>query len=144
MRSRSGNGKGHILFSRSRIVHPENIQRELEKDEAAQLLAWWLRQPRSIQRRRQDTVLRYEGGRYVYYALRDNLVKIGYSSDPHRRVKAFQAKLIAYEVGGSALEKARHRRFAHLREHGEWFRYEGELKNWVEDMVAQTRADLTR
>jgi hypothetical protein len=61
------------------------------------------------------------GVRWVYFADRDGLVKIGYSADPHRRVDQLGARLLAVMPGGSVMERLMHRRFAEYRSHGEWF-----------------------
>lgn len=65
-------------------------------------------------------------------------VKIGYSSHhPNRRMKELQTGhpgklyLILYIEGTMDLEKALHRRFEHLWLHGEWFRWEGELHDYI-------------
>ena len=62
------------------------------------------------------------------------LVKIGSSEDPHHRFKTIQAMSpemlemrIVSPVDGRELEKSFHKRFAHLRHHGEWFRQKQEL-----------------
>lgn len=58
----------------------------------------------------------------VYYLRYADRVKIGTTADPRRRLKAIRHdELLAFERGGRAVEQARHARFAHLREGGEWF-----------------------
>ena len=71
---------------------------------------------------------------YAIEAPASGLVKIGSSSDPAGRFKTIQAMSpemlemrIVSPVDGRELEKSFHKRFAHLRHHGEWFRQEQEL-----------------
>lgn len=65
----------------------------------------------------------------VYYLRWDARVKIGTTADPRRRLAViWHHELLAFEPGGRALERARHEQFAHLREGGEWFRADPELR----------------
>lgn len=64
----------------------------------------------------------------VYYLRYADRVKIGTSRQPRQRLAViWHDELLAFERGGRALEQERHRRFAHLREGGEWFRADSEL-----------------
>jgi hypothetical protein len=64
----------------------------------------------------------------VYYLRFDARVKIGTSSSPRQRLAAIRHdELLAFEPGGRHLEQQRHRRFADLREGGEWFTLDGAL-----------------
>lgn len=64
-------------------------------------------------------------------------VKIGYSKEPSARIRDFQTvsakplQVIAIIPGNLMAEQRLHRRFAHLREHGEWFRVEDELLEFL-------------
>lgn len=62
-----------------------------------------------------------EGLRWVYFAERDGLVKIGYSANPIRRAEQLGAELLAVMPGGARMERLMHRHFADYRSHGEWF-----------------------
>lgn len=65
----------------------------------------------------------------VYYVRWDDRIKIGTTREPRRRLAAiWHHELLAFERGGRAMERARHAQFAHLREGGEWFRAEAELR----------------
>jgi len=65
----------------------------------------------------------------VYYLRWEERIKIGTSREPRRRLAAIRhQELLAFELGGRAVERARHAHFAHLREGGEWFRAEPELR----------------
>ena len=71
-----------------------------------------------------------------------NLVKIGTCRDaPGKRLAALQTgspallDLISAIPGDRALEQRLHRAFADLREHGEWFRFEGALARLALDMI---------
>lgn len=66
-----------------------------------------------------------DGG--VYIIRIDSLSKIGCSMDPHARIKKIplpkrpEVLLVVMTPKWKQLEEALHRRFAHLRRHGEWF-----------------------
>nr|WP_201469822.1 GIY-YIG nuclease family protein [Microbacterium hydrocarbonoxydans] len=58
----------------------------------------------------------------VYYLRYDRRVKIGTSRRPRQRLASIRHdELLAFEPGGRAVEQARHREFADIREGGEWF-----------------------
>lgn len=64
----------------------------------------------------------------VYYLRWKDRVKIGTSANPQQRLAAlWHDELLALELGGREIERTRHRKFAHLREGGEWFRADPEL-----------------
>lgn len=65
----------------------------------------------------------------VYYLRWNDRIKIGTSREPRRRLAAiWHHELLAFELGGRAVEHARHVQFAPLREGGEWFRAAPELR----------------
>lgn len=77
---------------------------------------------------------------YVYFVqpVAGGLVKIGTTRDPQHRMRELHAysperlalrRLLRVRPAdqGHAAEAEFHRRFAKLREHGEWFRVEGDL-----------------
>lgn len=73
----------------------------------------------------------------VYFIRYADRIKIGTSSQPRRRLGAiWHDELLAFERGGRAVEQERHRRFAHLREGGEWFRADAELLEHVRTISA--------
>lgn len=58
----------------------------------------------------------------VYYIRFDDRVKIGTSANPRQRLAAlWHQELLAFELGGRAVERRRHQQFADLRLGGEWF-----------------------
>lgn len=79
---------------------------------------------------------------YVYFCIemdRDR-VKIGHARDPEKRIKALQTAC-SEELGilgaipsrnPRVMEQRLHRRFAHLRLSGEWFRCTEEIGDFVE------------
>lgn len=75
---------------------------------------------------------------YFIEAVGADRLKIGYTlSQPEKRLKEIQTGcphklqvLFAIE-GDQNGEKELHRTFAHLRESGEWFRYDGELRGFL-------------
>lgn len=74
----------------------------------------------------------------IYYALIDNTVKIGYTTDLHRRMRQYPptSRLLAVEPGTRKLETARHSLFrAHLAHGREWFTPNPELDAWIAQLV---------
>lgn len=73
----------------------------------------------------------------VYFVGAGDLVKIGFSTNFPERLTALQIgspvqlEVIATVAGTYSAEKSLHRQFAHLRAHGEWFRNEGKLAEWI-------------
>lgn len=68
----------------------------------------------------------------VYYMRIGNRVKIGFTTGLAERLRAIRPEeLLAIEAGGYELEQRRHREFGHLRTHGEWFRLEAPLTDWI-------------
>lgn len=69
----------------------------------------------------------------VYFARAGQRVKIGKAKNVQARLATLQTgcpdkiELIMTIPGDHALERELHHQFSHLREHGEWFRHEGEL-----------------
>lgn len=75
---------------------------------------------------------------YVYYALCESKekIKIGFSANPWARIKELDGDyegvvLIAMEKGTYATETERHTQFSKFWVEREWFRFEGELKDYV-------------
>lgn len=71
---------------------------------------------------------------FIYFLAAGPFVKIGKSTgSPSARIRELQTgcpypiTLVAHAIGGLREEFALHKRFAAYREHGEWFRHEGEL-----------------
>lgn len=92
---------------------------------------WRMQQDADIARRMQ----KHEATARVYYARLGNRLKIGYTHNVRKRMaQLMPEELMATERGGEAVEAERHRQFGHLRTHGEWFRYEDELVDHVEEL----------
>lgn len=82
----------------------------------------------------------------IYFALdatrHQQYVKIGYTVNLRRRMGDLSLSassgqtpiVLALESGGVSAERERHRQFASLRSHGEWFRYEGDLLKLLVEM----------
>lgn len=84
----------------------------------------------------------------IYYAVHAELnrVKIGFSINPWARIKelslgATEVFIAATERGSLRLEKKRHKQFESFLIEREWFRYEGELANFILEL-SQTRSEL--
>lgn len=74
----------------------------------------------------------------VYFLSAGDFVKIGKATgDAHDRVAAlktgcpFPIRILATTPGGYELERELHKRFRHLRSHGEWFHAAPELLRYV-------------
>lgn len=79
------------------------------------------------------------GGEVVYFVgSEDGKVKIGTSAHMEKRLEALQTssasrlRLLLTIPGGVSMETELHRRFAHLREGGEWFTLSDEIRHFVE------------
>jgi len=74
-----------------------------------------------------------------------NLIKIGYSALPRKRLKQLQLshidKLkILLTIKGSYSEEGKvHKKFAHLRVNGEWFRPEKELVDFITNSITSRK-----
>jgi hypothetical protein len=77
----------------------------------------------------------FEG--HVYFIEGAGLVKIGHTTDPIYRMRTIAAispvpvRLLGSFPGKRAAEKALHEQFAPLRTHGEWFKIEGGLGDFL-------------
>lgn len=72
----------------------------------------------------------------VYFIRMGDLIKIGTTTNLRRRVMGLSLTMkhvLATVRGGWVVERELHERFAHLREHGEWFRAEPELLRFIEE-----------
>lgn len=67
----------------------------------------------------------------VYFARRGRLIKIGHSRNVPDRMMHLGAKLIGAVPGDRKMEIELHKRFAHLRVRGEWFRPNEELLAFI-------------
>nr|WP_314844319.1 GIY-YIG nuclease family protein [uncultured Microbacterium sp.] len=73
----------------------------------------------------------------VYYIRYDRRVKIGTSRRPRQRLASIRhEELLAFEKGGRAVEQARHRQFAEVREGGEWFTLSPALGSHIDEIRA--------
>ena len=69
---------------------------------------------------------------WVYFIRKADLVKIGWTSHPERRFKELRPDEVLAKVPGTLRDEQRcHVAFKHLREHGEWFRMEADLLDFI-------------
>lgn len=79
---------------------------------------------------------------YFIEAVDTGFIKIGRSGDPERRLAQLstgspnQLVILGKISGGSSLESELHRRFGALRERGEWFKVNGELRTFIKEATA--------
>lgn len=80
---------------------------------------------------------------YLVEATGIDKVKIGFATNLADRLRNLQTacpvplKLLAVVAGGDEVELELHRRFAHLRSHGEWFFLTTEVRNAIERLAWQ-------
>lgn len=73
----------------------------------------------------------------VYYMRMSDLVKIGTTTRIGPRLASIGAQAVmAIEPGSANVEFNRHKQFAHLHDHGEWFRLEEDLGRHIVDVRA--------
>jgi Meiotically up-regulated gene 113 len=109
--------------------------RDLARQEAGHSPAHWL----EVRQRNRER-LRHSGGD-VYFLQHETggLIKIGVSVHVPSRVASLNAQthdpryrvLAIIPGGGTLYERIFHDEFAHLREHGEWFRAEQDLLDFI-------------
>lgn len=78
----------------------------------------------------------------VYFIRMGDLIKIGTTISIRKRVSQLSltmSHVLATEPGSEVLESRLHEKFAHLREHGEWFRPEPDLLEYVEEVKRRAR-----
>jgi len=109
---------------------------EQQTTEQAVRLAHWRAEDEKYEA--EKAALRQERDGFVYYIRIGERIKVGYSVDVKRRMRAYPpgSKLLAVEPGDRELEKARHRQFAGSRTDGrEWFRPTQDLMELVQELV---------
>lgn len=93
----------------------------------------------------------FTGQQHVYFITDGEYVKIGISIEVRGRLSGLQtanarpllvAGVIPY--GGQDFEAALHKKFAHLRAKGEWFKIAPELKSYIEYVGAVNYETLGR
>lgn len=82
---------------------------------------------------------------FVYFLLAGPFVKIGKTSGrPDSRIKELQTgcpfpiQLVGHVRGGMSKERELHRSFADYRAHGEWFRHEGALAEFIRTIKGES------
>lgn len=81
----------------------------------------------------------------VYFIAADSvgMVKIGMTSNLEQRLIDLRVacpvslRVVYHRPGGRWMESDYHKKFAAYRSHGEWFRFEGELRSFIEIMVRE-------
>lgn len=100
----------------------------------------WLKPVRDTQSQTKKPAAKPSSSVYFVLSEDKKMVKIGYSNNVTKRVRSMSTgspvKLTCIKTipGGASEEAELHRRFAHLRQHGEWFIYSKELKDFVKDL----------
>lgn len=81
---------------------------------------------------------------YIYMAAQEGsgCVKIGFASDPNKRMRALQTGsstkielIFSMKCLAEACEKFLHKEFSELRQHGEWFKVDGGLALIVNEVL---------
>lgn len=79
----------------------------------------------------------------MYFIAGAGLIKIGISTNVTSRLRAIRnsspvpVELLAVIRGNTFFEGQAHRRFAHLRRHGEWFEDSPEIREFIQGRLAQ-------
>lgn len=103
--------------------------------------------PRGHANHSWDRVANSPGFVYFIQPASGGLIKIGWARDPETRRNELQTgspvplRIIGTIEGDQKLEREIHGRFAHLREHGEWFRPQQEIKAFMDEQLAARRMD---
>ena len=88
--------------------------------------------------RSQPTLLLSERPGFVYFVQFQSMVKVGFTTNMQARMTAIPHEhVLAVVPGMLADEKRCHAAFAHLREHGEWFRAEPDLMAFIADVATK-------
>jgi hypothetical protein len=90
-----------------------------------------------------------EISRFVYFieAGKGGDIKIGVANDVDRRMRSLQSattktlRLIVAIPGDQADERGLHRRFNHERLNGEWFKSRGDVRSFVDTLLAMPEVD---
>jgi hypothetical protein len=125
---------GFMLLARSGVGRedPAVVRRVIERGEEMYLSA---QQARPLRERAHEPI--------VYYFRLGNLIKIGTSRNVFARINDLNPQaVLAIERGGYADEADRHRLFADLRVHGEWFRDADPLSSYVRAVAAGFDGDF--
>lgn len=85
--------------------------------------------------------LKYSKSLYFFYNPLNETVKIGFSNDPKRRLKTIRYHsgikgidaLLEYSYSGE-YESDFHKLFSEYRTFGEWFKFTGTVKSYLEDL----------
>lgn len=114
----AGHHRAALVNDDTELLSQQRAERERERADARR---WFSeRKPTSV---------------VVYYMRLGPLVKIGFTLDIGQRMMQINPEeLLVTEPGGIKREAERHRQFASLRVHSEWFRYEGELVKHVAEL----------
>lgn len=83
---------------------------------------------------------------WVYFLRAGDFVKIGYTTDLAGRLKRLQTgsphelKLLMLQRGSKETERGFHRQFRPLQAHGEWFKLEGALLDYLNKQYERQKA----
>lgn len=87
-----------------------------------------------------------DAGEWVYFLRAGDFVKIGYTTDLASRLKRLQTgsphelRLLVLLPGTKYDEATFHRRFGSLRAHGEWFKLDGALLDFLSEQYQHQKA----
>jgi hypothetical protein len=84
---------------------------------------------------------------HVYFARRGEVVKVGHSTQPEKRLRLLETQSglaldeVVLTLGGRALEQRYHRRFADHRDKGEWFTMCPEIRDEMDRLIAESESE---
>ena len=112
---------------------------------ARECLRWHVRkevQGADYEREQERRLLAHRHPPIVYYLRLANLVKIGFTTNLTKRLGVINPEeVMATEPGDRKREQERHRQFAALHAHGEWFRLEQPLVDHIEAIRREARGE---
>lgn len=96
---------------------------------------------RMWKKNRPDRRIRTQKTGHVYFIAAEGTdrIKIGYATHPKSRLKSISGmspvplRMVATMPGSLSDEKALHKKFAHNRTHGEWFRFASDISDYIRE-----------
>lgn len=145
-----GGACDRLISAQLRTMIDERQAREawLEEQSMSSFWAWWDEEVEATTENRlwwaerdADQMAREQG--VVYFLVRYDSIKIGTTTRLRQRMESMQhplSDLLGIIPGGPCVEREWHKRFRHLRTHGEWFRPADELLDAIASAAVQPRA----
>jgi Meiotically Up-regulated Gene 113 (MUG113) protein len=124
-----------------KLMHLGQLQSEFSDGRRLIVMASYFEMLNAQDGQRPAPMPQFRKGFIYFIGSEDGRVKIGYSTKPGKRLRAVQTgastllRLIAAVRGSPQDEQQLHAKFVDYRLRGEWFRFEGELRTYVEELT---------